>query len=275
MTEFRELIPYESCPLCGGSRIEPTVRADCSAHPAFAEPLSRTMEWMRCADCGHVFRNGFYTPEAFEILFRSSLAGQRVGEDYERQRNIAAAMIERILPLRKTGIWLDVGFGNASLLLTAAEFGFAPVGFDLRQRNVDALRALGIQALKADITEATLNPKASVISMCDVLEHTRFPIPVLQAAHRNLLPGGALLLSMPNLDSPLWKMLDRDGINPYWSEMEHFHNFSRASIHRLLESCGFSPVRYGISERYRACMEIVASRGTNGGGVPRDPEKPA
>jgi hypothetical protein len=84
--------------------------------------------------------------------------------------------------LRKTGIWLDVGFGNASLLLTAAEFGFAPVGFDLRQRNVDALRALGIQALKADITEATLNPKASVISMCDVLEHTRFPIPVLQAA---------------------------------------------------------------------------------------------
>jgi rubredoxin len=106
MTEFRELIPYEACPLCGGSRIEPTVRADCSAHPAFAEPLSRTMEWMRCADCGHVFRNGFYTPEAFEILFRSSLAGQRVGEDYERQRNIAAAMIERILPLRKTGIWL-------------------------------------------------------------------------------------------------------------------------------------------------------------------------
>ena len=71
---------------------------------------------------------------------------------------------------------------------------------------------------------------------------------------------GLLFVSMPNMDAFVWKMLDRNGENPYWSEIEHLHNFGRARLYELLRDEGFEPCRYGISERYVACMEVVARR---------------
>ena len=45
---------------------------------------------------------------------------------------------------------------------------------------------------------------------------------------------------------------------PYWAEIEHYHNFDRASLYKLLAECGFEPVSYGVSDRYRCTMEVVA-----------------
>jgi hypothetical protein len=42
--------------------------------------------------------------------------------------------------------------------------------------------------------------------------------------------------------------------------IEHYHNFSRSRLYALLRETGFEPVRYGISERYRACMEVIARK---------------
>jgi len=63
---------------------------------------------------------------------------------------------------------------------------------------------------------------------------------------------------MPNIESPVWKAMDDTQTNPYWGEIEHYHNFSRTRLYALLEETGFTPVRYGVSERYRAAMEVIA-----------------
>ena len=81
---------------------------------------------------------------------------------------------------------------------------------------------------------------------------------MLRAARRALAPQGVLLLSLPNMDSMLWRALDAQDINPYWGELEHYHNFGRERLDALLRDEGFEPVRYGVSERYRASMEVVA-----------------
>ena len=219
------------------------------------------MIWMICTDCKHSFRNGFYTDQAFALLFEKTHLTQSVLHDYEQQRIVWARVIEKVIPYKKNGVWADIGFGNGALLLTVAEYGFLPLGLDIRPNNVRALRSMGISAEFIDITKANFSPKASVISMCDVLEHMQFPIQSISAAYRNLLPGGVLLLSLHNMSSPIWQLLDSSAQNPYWSEMEHFHNFSRSTLERVLSFCGFIPVSYGVSERYRACMEIVAIRG--------------
>jgi hypothetical protein len=65
---------------------------------------------------------------------------------------------------------------------------------------------------------------------------------------------------MPNYDSPLWRDLDGRNENLYWGEIEHFHNFSRERLYGLLTEFGCSVKRFGVSERYRACMEVVAAR---------------
>lgn len=253
-----ELIDYQACPLCDSKVIAPLRSADCSHHPRYSAELSRTMHWMQCATCQHVFRSGYYTDTALNVVFRGTNESQVVGYDLERQRYVSAQMIEKVLPYQTDGTWLDVGFGNASLLFTAQEYGFEPVGLDLRQQSVEALRKWGVRAYCQDVAGFELPQPASVISMADVLEHMPFPKVGLRAAHRLLRPAGAVLISLPNMGSPVWKALDTGNANPYWGEIEHYHNFDRDRLYALLAECGFKPVRYGISQRYRVCMEVIA-----------------
>jgi SAM-dependent methyltransferase len=96
--------------------------------------------------------------------------------------------------------------------------------------------------------------------MADVLEHMPFPKRALHHARRLLRSDGLLFLSMPNADSFLWQILNRGRANPYWAEIEHYHNFGRKRLHALLGECGFEPVRYGVSFRYRSCMEVIARK---------------
>jgi protein O-GlcNAc transferase len=94
--------------------------------------------------------------------------------------------------------------------------------------------------------------------MADVLEHIPFPKVALVAAHKLVAQNGVLFFSMPNRDSMVWRLLHANGVNPYWGEIEHYHNFSRRRLYALLKSHGFRPAEYSVSERYRVCMEVIA-----------------
>lgn len=255
---MQELELYAACPLCDSVDLA-DLRADsCVGHALYQPQLSPTVIWRTCQACGHIFRNGYYTDEACAVVFSATHEYQQVGYDLEGQRWISARMIEKVVPWRTGGPWLDLGFGNGALLLTAQEFGFEPVGVDLRADNVAALREFGLEAHCQPLETLGFPGRFSVISMADVLEHTPFPRLVLSHAHSMLDTGGVLFLSMPNADSPVWRLLDGAGANPYWGELEHYHNFGRARLQALLEEQGFTPVQFGVSERYRACMEVIA-----------------
>jgi hypothetical protein len=94
--------------------------------------------------------------------------------------------------------------------------------------------------------------------MADVLEHTPYPIATLERAHEMLDERGVLFLSCPNRESSSWREMDRKSMNPYWYEIEHYHNFSRKSLMSMLRKCKFLPVNYSVSQRYISCMEIIA-----------------
>ena len=51
--------------------------------------------------------------------------------------------------------------------------------------------------------------------------------------------------------------MDARGTNPYWGELEHFHNFSRDTLHRLLRDTGFRPVHYAVSERFAHVAQLI------------------
>ncbi|MSO97963.1 MAG: class I SAM-dependent methyltransferase [Rhodospirillaceae bacterium] len=218
------------------------------------------MIWKQCQACAHVFTDGYFSTGDAEVVFSAINDSQKLGNDIERQRQVSARMVEKVLPYVTAGTWLDVGFGNGALLLTAQEYGFTPVGTDLRAQNTAALKSINIEAHACDITALTLSQPCAVISMADVLEHMPFPKEGLRAAHRLLADDGVLFISMPNADSMLWRILDVTEANPYWGELEHYHNFGRTRLYALLREMGFEPLRYGVSERYRACMEVIAKK---------------
>jgi predicted SAM-dependent methyltransferase len=255
-------IPYESCPLCDGGEMEEARRADCTGHPLYKPGLPPVQRWVRCRACGHVFVDGYFTDEALAILFAESHPSQTPGYEVESSRYVWAKVVEDVgsLTAEDRGRWLDVGFGSGSLLTTAAEFGWDVVGLDLREANVRAMREHGFEAHAIELTRYWPAQPFDVISMADVLEHMPFPRAALDRAWELLAEGGVLFLSMPNADCFLWTTLDKVGQNPYWAELEHLHNFGRRRLYRLLEERGFAPRRYGVSVRYRACMEVIAQK---------------
>lgn len=251
-------IKYGACPLCGSTGIPPIIGADCSKHPVYQPALPAVIHWHQCNCCGHVFTDGYFDAAAAELIFAKTQPCQAVGYDMERQRPVSARIVERAARHAPGGCWLDVGFGNGSLLFAAEEWGYTPVGLDLRKENVRTLTRLGYESYCLSIEELDQSGRFSVISMADVLEHMPFPRAGLGAAHRLLRPGGVLFLSMPNMDNMTWRLLHANGVNPYWGEIEHYHNFSRKRLYALLQAEGFRPVEYSVSERYRVCMEVIA-----------------
>lgn len=253
-------IPFGKCPLCDSPAFADAAKGDVSGHPLYHPSLERIVQWKRCAACGHVFTEGYFSDEALKLIFSRTHENQQAGFDLEQQRYLSAHIVEKVLPYVSAGTWLDVGFGNGSLLFTAQEYGFTPLGLDLRAENVKAMAALGIEVHCKDISELAMDGRCSVISMADVLEHAPYPKKVLEAARRLLSGDGILFASLPNMESMAWQAMDRQRANPYWAEIEHYHNFGRSRFYALLAEMGFAPVRYGVSERYRAGMEVIAKK---------------
>ena len=253
-------IRFEACPLCSGRDIATLRTGDCSRHPLYRPVVAPLISWMRCAGCGHVFTDGYFSPEVAAEIFSVTNPHQQPGANFEQHRVLSAHIVDKVARHVAKGRWLDVGFGNGSLLFTAQEWGFSPLGLDLRPASVEAMQKFGIEARCAELTTLDEPGQFAVISLADVLEHMPFPREGVKAAHRLLQPDGVLFVSMPNYDCAAWRLLDATNSNPYWGELEHFHNFSRQRLEAILVEAGFEPVHYGISERYRVCMEIIAKR---------------
>jgi protein O-GlcNAc transferase len=255
-------IPYAACPLCDArDSVEVTV-ADCSGHELYKPRLPRTQRWLRCRACDHMYVDGYFSPEALKILFSGTQPSQRPGHDIEGQRFAWASVLDAVGALRASlgGRWLDIGFGSGALLTTAAEFGYEVAGIDLREENVRLMREAGFDVHAVELAAYRAAAPFDVVSMADVLEHMPFPKRALRDARQLLQPGGLLFLSMPNADAFVWQASTRAGTNPYWGEIEHYHNFGRRRLTALLEECGFAVVRYSVSFRYRMCMELIARR---------------
>jgi len=254
---------YTKCPLCHSSDFTPTITADCREHPLYNRALPGDINWQKCSACGHGFTDGYFTQAALDILFATANDYQIPSlEIQERFRNLSAKMIDKVssvLPEQK-GKWLDVGFGNGVLLTTCEEYGFEPVGVDLRQLAVDRMKAFGYETYCREFTELSQFNTYTVISMADVLEHMPYPKEALTHAHKLLREDGLLFLSFPNADAFLWKALTQGNANPYWMEIEHYHNFGRKRIYELLNEEGFEAISYNISERYRIGMEVIARK---------------
>lgn len=261
-------IDFADCPLCRSRHLSSLATYACTRHALYHPPLPPTLSWLRCDDCGHVFTRSYYSPAGLRELFSRAHGSQVAGGDVDAQRFVWSDVVERVLrvlggqhlPWEKSLHWLDVGCGNGGLVFAASEYGFAACGLDVREQAVAALRAAGYRAEQGELLAFRPEQAPDVVSLADVLEHIPYPGQALEHLAGMMQPGSVLFVSCPNMDCASWKAMDRERGNPYWMEIEHHHNFSRASLAALLRQHGFEPVDYSVSRRYKACMEIIAIR---------------
>ena len=165
-------ILYKNCPLCESNNISKSIVGDCSKQFLYNSIIPPTMQWMDCADCKHQFIDGYWNNEALDVIFSKTRENQIVGYQVEQQRIISAKIIEKVIPFKSYGTWLDVGFGNGNLLFTAEEYGYEPIGVDLRKDGVITLQKLFGQQEKTKEIAIFAYWLSSLDSSCRRLKHT-------------------------------------------------------------------------------------------------------
>ena len=259
--------PFPACPLCDSDLVAELRVDGCDGHPLWQQGLPKRIHWMHCTNCEHIFSRNFFTPDGLTLLFSRANPSQIEGINLDLERARWSPSVERIQQQLgqpawavDEAVWLDIGCGGGGLVITAAEYGFTAIGLDTRSAAVEHLRELGYSAEVGDLAALDVSDPVQVISLADVLEHVPYPRNALKRVYSALRPQGLVMISCPNLDCGSWRKSNAGGANPYWSEIEHHHNFSRASLMRLLAEEGFQPLSYHVSTRYKSCMEIIARR---------------
>ena len=111
------------------------------------------------------------------------------------------------LPTDRKAAILDIGCGSGQFLYYLRSRGYENArGIDLDRDQVEVAKSLGLNASREMAIEYLNAHPGSIdlIAMLDILEHfTREELfALLNAASAKLAPGGRLIASVPNADSP-------------------------------------------------------------------------
>ncbi len=257
-TQAISRVDYDFCPLCYGNDISSLGQSSCAEHSLYKPQLPSAIQWQLCRSCQHVHASGFFGEDGLEVLYPQTPLKERAGYDIERQRLEAAKIVHRVARVAKHGVWLDVGFGDGAVLFAADEWGYQAVGLDVRADNVKSMETFGIEAHELCIELHEPDEQCAVVSMNNLLQHVPFPGSAVEHAARLLRPNGVFFVTLPNMDTAVWRVMDKERKNAYWTDLEIYHHFTRRRLYQLLLQHGLTPVDYNVSTRHKASMEVMA-----------------
>jgi 2-polyprenyl-3-methyl-5-hydroxy-6-metoxy-1,4-benzoquinol methylase len=169
------------------------------------------------------------------------------GADDVRQRHEQRAVYYRWytkgwLDVPRSTPVLDIACGSGQFLYFLRQEGFTDlVGIDLDRTQVEIGRALDLDCRCASVHDflAEGNGPFGVIAMLDILEHfTREELfPIMEAVADRLAPGGRLIVSVPNADSP-------HGLRSTYADITHEIAFTPTSLSELLFCHGLKVVSF-------------------------------
>jgi 2-polyprenyl-3-methyl-5-hydroxy-6-metoxy-1,4-benzoquinol methylase len=135
---------------------------------------------------------------------------------------------------------LELGCGEGHLLAAFKSWGYRQVrGIDLRPEAAAYCQTQGLEVEVADARDYLKGHTGEfqLIIALDVLEHLtpQEGLELLEDANGAIVPGGAVILQVPNLASPF-------GGAVFFGDLTHRTGFTETSIRQLLSLAGFSQV---------------------------------
>lgn len=230
----------QPCEICAEPRSTLWLRL---RYPQFGHPGS--FELRRCAGCGLAFNSPRLVEAALAHLYERNyyLFAEPESAAYTRVSELHQATVARLEALAPRGRILEVGSAKGYMLSLLRDRGWDAQGVELSAHASDfAASRLKVPTYTGTLERYVEQPalrRFGVAYSTDVIEHVPSPRRFLQAMHRALEPGALLLIGTPNAAAD-----GIDSFGPDWLGFNPFHIwlFSRDTLTRLLDHCGFDLV---------------------------------
>jgi SAM-dependent methyltransferase len=219
---------------------------------------------VRCLGCGLVQMRPHDDDQALSRAYAGLATDATYALGTAAQR-LARAQVELVARHRPPPARvLDVGSGGGAFLGAALEKGFNASGLEpssecirVVTERLPAVRIAQGMVESADIAAGSYD----VVTLWDVLEHLADPRAIVQRIASWLVPGGLLLVQLPDADSLPAKLL-----GPHWPLLlrEHLSYFNEATITRLLEEAGYRVVSVRPCLRYFPLAHLAGRLGQLG-----------
>jgi 2-polyprenyl-3-methyl-5-hydroxy-6-metoxy-1,4-benzoquinol methylase len=142
---------------------------------------------------------------------------------------------------------LDIGCGRGQIgRILNTQFGCTVTGLEINSefaRECVEYDRVVIGSAEEPAVFESFSKEFDVIICGDVLEHLQQPTIPLQASHRLLVPGGRLLISVPNVAQIRIRWMLLRGRWDYTPEgimdATHLRWFTLRSLHALVAQCGW------------------------------------
>lgn len=234
------------CPLCG--RDEASLLTE-AADPIPSKGPGLRFAVVRCRHCGLSYTNPRPTAQSLAPFYPAHYAPHALPQKLAASR-LPSLFWSRIfgrpcperrglLPWPRPGRLLDFGCGGGSFLYEMAARDWQVTGIDASSQVIDSVREyFGFDVVAGTLPHPELAPGSfDVITMWQSLEHVNQPLAVLRAAYELLVPGGKLIVAVPNFES-----LTAKWFGEHWYGLDlprHLTHFIPRTLAEMLQSSGF------------------------------------
>jgi len=236
------------CPGCG----EPGMRTLFHANDRLYGTTDKSFLVVECKNCRLIRLEPRpslreitrYYPREYWYAPDSDTAS-RLEEGYRRfvLRDHVNFVLRAIAATEEKGLVVDVGCGGGLFLRMLRERGLPVLGLETSEAAAtSAWKRNGVAVICGDLSKSPIERgSCAAVTMFHVLEHLHDPVGYLRSARDLLLPGGRLIVQVPN--ASCWQFLM---FGERWNGVDvprHLVNYRQRDLENLLEYCGFEVVR--------------------------------